>query len=85
MSPPDPDGAGDVGGGDPLAVGGEPGDGGGVSVLGVDGDVEGLVEVEDDHRSAIGVEDSVGFGAAGDQNPPAPLRRRHACICLRKL
>lgn len=55
MGPPDPDGAGDIGRGDPLAVGGEPGDGGWVSVLGVDGDVERLVEVEDDHRSAIGV------------------------------
>lgn len=36
MAAPDPDGAGDVGGGDPLAIGGEAGDGGLVGVLAVD-------------------------------------------------
>lgn len=38
--PPDPDGPGHVGGGDPLAVGGVAGHGGGVGVLGVDRDVK---------------------------------------------
>lgn len=57
MGAPDPDGAGDVGGGDPLAVRGVPGDGGLVSVLGVDSDLEGAVKVADDDGSAIAIED----------------------------
>lgn len=84
---PDADGAGGVGGGDPLAVGGEAGDGGGVGVLGVDGDVERVVEVEDDDGSAVGVEDGVGPGlrVAGDEDPAAALRRGHARVGLRQL
>lgn len=57
MGPPDPDGAGDVGGGDPLAVGGEAGDGGRVGVLAVDLDLEGAVEVANHDGSAVAVED----------------------------
>lgn len=85
MGPPDPDGAGDIRGGDPLAVGGEPGDGGGVSVLGVDRHLQGVVEAEDDDGSAIGVHNPVGLGVAGDQNPPPALRRRHARVGLGEL
>ncbi|KAL6209148.1 hypothetical protein ACLB2K_020091 [Fragaria x ananassa] len=65
----------DVGGGDPLAVGGESGDGGRVGVLDVDGDNERVVEVHDDNGSAVGVE-AIGFGVAGDQDPRRDLRRR---------
>lgn len=82
---PDPDGAGGIGGGNPFAVGGETGDGGGVGVVGVDGDVEGVMEVHDDHRSAIGVEHGVGLGVAGDQNPTPALRRGHARVSLHQL
>lgn len=74
MGPPDPDGAGDIGRCDPLAVGRESGDGGRVSVLGVDGDIERIVEVHENDGSAIGVEELVGFGVAGDQNPSASFR-----------
>lgn len=82
---PDPHGAGDISRGNPLAVGGVPGDGGGVGMLSVDSDVEGVVEVEDDDGSAVGVEDVAGLGVAGDEYPPAPLRGRHAGVGLREL
>lgn len=87
MGAPDADGAGGVGGGDPLAVGGEAGDGGGVGVVGVDGGVEGVVEAEDDDGPAVGVEDGAGpgLGVAGDEDPAAALRRGHARVRLRQL
>nr|GME05060.1 dof zinc finger protein DOF3.6-like [Ipomoea batatas] len=53
---PDPDGAGDVGGGDPLAVRGVPGDGGLVSVLGVDSDLEGAVKSSENSAGKKDVE-----------------------------
>lgn len=71
--PPDPDGPGHVGGGDPLAVGGVAGHGGGVGVLGVDRDVKRVVEVDHNYGSAIRVQNGVGFGVAGDQDSPAAL------------
>lgn len=85
VGPPDPDGPGHVGGGDPLAVGRVAGDGGLVSVLAVDVDVEGAVEVADDDGAAVAVEDGVGLGVAGDQDPAAALRRRHAGVGLGEL
>lgn len=63
---PNADGAGDIGGGDPLAVGGVAGDGDGVGVFAVDGDLERVVEVADDDGAGGAVEDVVGFGVAGD-------------------
>lgn len=66
MGAPDPDGARDVGGGDPLAVGGEARDGGLVRVLTVDGDVEGAVQVADDDGSAIAIQNRVRLWVAGD-------------------
>lgn len=77
---PDADSTGGVGGGHPLAVGGEAGDAGGVGVLGVHGDVEGAVEVPDDHGPAVAVGDGVRFRVTGDQDATAALRRRRAGV-----
>lgn len=66
MGPPYADGAGHVGGGDPLAVWGVSSDGDGVGVFAVDGDAEWVVEVADYDGSCGAVEDVVGFGVAGD-------------------
>lgn len=85
MSPPDPDGAGDVSGSDPLGVGRVPGHSGLIRVLAVDGDLERAVEVADDDGAAVAVEDRVGFGVAGDEDAAAALRRRHARVGLREL
>lgn len=85
VSPPDPDGSGDIGGSDPLAVRGEPSECGRVSVLGVDGDLERVIEVEEDDGSAICVQNCVGFRIAGDENSSATLRRRHASVGLGEL
>lgn len=82
MSAPDPDGAGDVGRCDPLAVGRVPGDGGRVSVFRVDSDLEGAIEVPDDDGSAVAVEDGVGLRVAGDEDAPAALRRGDANVRL---
>ena len=54
-------------------------------MFGIDGDLERIIEVENKDGSAIGVEDGVGFGAAGDENPSATLRRRDASVSLREL
>lgn len=51
----------------------------------VNGHVEGVLEVHHDHRSAVGVDDGVGLGIAGDQNPTAALRRGHARVRLQQL
>lgn len=51
----------------------------------VDGDVKGVLEAHDDHRSGVGVDDGVGLGVAGDQNPTAALRRGHARVRLLQL
>uniref|UniRef100_A0A2P2J6L4 66 kDa stress protein-like n=1 Tax=Rhizophora mucronata TaxID=61149 RepID=A0A2P2J6L4_RHIMU len=85
VGPPDPDSAGDVGRGDPLAVMREAGDGGLVAVFAVDGNVKRVVEVEDENRAMASVEDGVGLGVAGDQDPPATLRQGHARIGFRQL
>lgn len=82
MDAPDPDGAGDVGGGDPLAVGGEAGDGGVVGVLAVDGGLERSIQVADDDGSAVTVEDRVGFRIARYQNPSAPFCGGNARVGL---
>lgn len=81
---PDADGAGDVGGGDPLAVGGVACDGDGVCVLAVDGDGEGVVEVADDDGSGGAVEEVVGFGVAGDEDAAAAFRGGNARVGLRE-
>lgn len=74
---PDPDGAGHVSRGDPLAVGGKSGDGGRVGMVPIDGDLKRVLKVHNNDGSAVGVEHPVGLGVAGDQNPTATLRRRH--------
>lgn len=79
---PDANGAGGVARGHPLAVGGESGDGGGVRVFGVDGDVKGAVEVPDNHGPAVAVGDGVRFRVAGNQDATAALRRWHAGVGL---
>lgn len=48
----------------------------------VDRDLKGVLEVHDDNRSSIGVEDGVGLGVAGDENSTATLGGRRAGISL---
>jgi len=74
MSPPNADGAGDIGGGDPLTVGRVTRHCDGVGMLAVDGDLERVLEVADDDGSPGTVEDVVGFGVAGDEDAAAALR-----------
>jgi len=74
MSPPYADGAGDVGGGDPLAVGGVTRHRDGVGMFAVNGDLERVLEVADDDGSPGTVENVVGFGVAGDEDAAAALR-----------
>lgn len=49
-------------------------------MVAVDGDLEGVLEAHEDDGSAVGVDDGVGLGVAGDQNPAAALRRGHASV-----
>lgn len=79
---PDADDAGAVARGDPLAVGRVAGDGDIVGVLGVNGNLEGAIKVPDNDGSAVAVKDGIWFRIAGDQDSPAPLRRRHASVRL---
>ena len=54
-------------------------------MLGIDRDLERVVEIEHHDGSTIGVENRVGFRVAGDQNSSASLGGWHACVSLRKL
>lgn len=54
-------------------------------MLRIDRDLERIVEVEHHDGSAIGVENGVGFGVAGDQNSSASLGGWHAGVGLREL
>lgn len=73
MRPPDADGAGDVGGGDPLAVGGVTRHRDRVGMLTVYGDLERVLEVADDYGSTGAVQNVVGFGVAGDEDAATAL------------
>uniref|UniRef100_A0A0D3CJ32 Uncharacterized protein n=1 Tax=Brassica oleracea var. oleracea TaxID=109376 RepID=A0A0D3CJ32_BRAOL len=79
-SSPDPHRPGDIARRDPLSVGGVPRHRSWVSVLSVDRDLQGVVEVEDHDGSGVGVEHGVGLGVAGDQDSATPLRRRDAGV-----
>jgi len=85
VAAPDADAAGGVGGGDPLAVGGEAGDGGGVGVVLVGPGVEGRVEAADDDAAAGAVGDRVRLRVPGQEDPTAALRRRRARVRLHQL
>lgn len=85
MDTPDPDSAGYVGRGDPLPIRRETGDSGRVSVVAVDGDLQGITKIEDNNGSAIGVENEIVLGVAGNENTSATLGRRNAGISLRQL
>lgn len=49
----------------------------------VDGDLKRVLEIHDDNGSAIGVEDGVGLGVAGDENTSATLGEGSAGVSLR--
>lgn len=55
-----------------------------VGVFVVDGDFEWPVEVPKEDRSAIAIQNSVGFGIACDQDPSASLGRGYAGVGLYK-
>lgn len=84
MGPPDSDGAGDVGGGDPLAVGGVARHRDGVGMLAVHPHLQRVVEVADYDRSARAVENVVRFGIAGDEDAATALRGGCARVGLRE-
>lgn len=85
VAPPDADAAGGVGGGDPLAVGGEAGDGGRVGVVRVGPAVERRVEAADDDAAARAVGDRLRLGVPREEDPAAALRRRRARVRLLQL
>lgn len=82
MAPPDPHSAGDISGGDPLTIGGESRNSSLVSVLPIDGSLERGAETADDDGAAVAVDDGVGFGIAGDEDPSAPLSGGDAGVGL---
>lgn len=49
-------------------------------MVAVDRNIKRVVEIEDQDRPVVCVEDGVGFRAAGDQNPPAALGGGHAGV-----
>jgi hypothetical protein len=85
VATPDADASRGVGRGDPLAVGGETGDGGGVGVVLVGPGVEGRVEAAEDDAAAGAVGDRVRLGVPCQEDPAAALRRRRARVCLHQL
>lgn len=85
VAAPDSDAAGGVRGGDPLAVGGEAGDGGRVGVVRVGPGVERRVEAADDDAPAGAVGDRVRLRVAPQEDPPPALRRRRARVRLLQL
>lgn len=85
MRPPDPHRSRDIRRRDPFPVGGVPGDGDGVGVLAVHGDVLGVCEGAQDHGSAVGVKEGVGFGVAGDEDSSAAFRRGGGGVGFRQL
>ncbi|WVZ14672.1 hypothetical protein V8G54_012238 [Vigna mungo] len=46
------------------------------------GDIKGVLETRDDHRSDIDMDDGVGVVIIENQNPTTTLHRRHACASL---
>lgn len=73
VGPPDPNRAGHVSRGDPLPVRREPCHRGRIRMLTVNGDVEWIVQVENNDGSPICVKNLVGFWVARDQDSTAPL------------
>lgn len=85
VAAPDADASRGVGGGDPLAVGGEAGDGGRVGVLRVGPGVERRVEAAEDDAAAGAVGDGLRLGVPRQQDPAPALRRRRARVRLLQL
>lgn len=85
MRPPEADNAGYIAGGDPLTVGRVSCDGSRISVLAIDLDIERPIEVADENRTSIAIENGVGFSVAGDENSAAAFRGRSGSVGLREL
>jgi hypothetical protein len=73
---PDAEAAGRIGGGDPIAVGGEEGDGGGVGVVLACPGVERFVEAAYDDAAADALEEARGVGGLLHLRPWGEVGRR---------
>lgn len=85
MDPPDPNRTRNISGGDPFPIGRVASNGGRVSVISVDLDFKGAVQVANNDGSSIGVENGIRFRVAGDKDTPTSLRGRDACVGFRQL
>lgn len=85
MSAPNPNSPRHVSRRDPLTIRRVPGNRSRITVLGIDRDLERVVEIKDHDRSAIGIKNGVGFRVTGDQNSSASLGGWHTSVSFRKL